>query len=138
MITAKFIGGKELEAALLDLPKKVGRPAVLNALKDSAKPLVEELRATAPRLTGKSAATITARSVKVPGFEESIAIGPTKEGFPLMLREFGTARQPARPWMRPRWDSHREAVLKRFAGDMRARIEKAAARYAAKMAKAAL
>ena len=78
MITAKFIGGKELEEALLDLPKRVGRPAVLNALKDAAAPFVEEMRANAPRLTGKSAETITARSVRVPGFEETIAIGPTK------------------------------------------------------------
>ena len=53
-----------------------------------------------------------------------------------MLREFGTARQPARPWMRPSWDSHRERVLKSFAGDLKARIEKAAKRYAAKMARA--
>lgn len=136
MITAEFKGGKELEAALLDLPKKFGRPAMLAALKEAAEPMVDTMRDSAPRDTGRSAETIAMRSTRVAGFEETIAIGPTSKGFPLMFQEFGTAKQPARPWMRPAWDTEKEGVLRRAGAAMWSRIQKAAARYAAKMAKA--
>jgi HK97 gp10 family phage protein len=41
----------------------------------------------------------------------AVVIGPTRQVFYGSFEEFGTVHQPARPWLRPAFDSTAEAAL---------------------------
>lgn len=63
--------------------------------------LEAEMRAAAPKpRKGTRAATIHTK-VRKGKRRTVIDIGPTPEAFSLVFDEFGTSRQPARPWVRP-------------------------------------
>jgi HK97 gp10 family phage protein len=134
----KFTGGKELEAALRDLPKATARNALQRALKKAAEPVAADWKAKAPRDQGH--------------LERSIIVGPSskltsrqkkdakKEGTYFaeihvgtadpagQQQEFGNVNHPAQPSGRPAWDGNKQSALDGIAKDMWAEIEKAAAR----------
>ncbi|MBA2628008.1 MAG: HK97 gp10 family phage protein, partial [Gemmatimonadales bacterium] len=67
LVSMSFSGGRELEAALRQLPQAVGRSAVQSALKDVATPIVAAMRQGAPKATGEGAASIDAAVTRVVG-----------------------------------------------------------------------
>jgi len=81
------------------------RQAAEQDLLAAAEPLVQQMQAAAPRdpggRPGFAAETIHAEAQETRSADEiaRIAIGPT--GFHLRFSEFGTSKEPARPWMRP-------------------------------------
>lgn len=128
----RFSGGPELLAAFAQLPAAIGRTAVQNAMKDVVKPMVEDMQSAAPKLTGAAAATITSQVRQVEGQGATVAVGPTRSGFYLQFAEWGTSKQPARPFMRPAWDSHQHDILRGLGAAMWARLAAAAKKLAAK------
>ena len=108
----KFEGAPELEAALRQLPAAIAKTATTNAMKEAVKPMVADMQARAPKLTGEAAATIHSEVVQVEGQGATVAVGPDREHFYLQFAEWGTATKPARPFMRPAWDSHRGQILR--------------------------
>lgn len=146
-ITVRVAGLKELDEALKQLPKSVGKTVLRNALKKAAAPVVADAKANAPRDRGDLAesidirATLTRRQRRMRARRGAVEmfIGPS---FPLgahgHLVEFGTVKMPARPFLRPAWDSNKERVLETFGKLIWAELAKAAKRLAKRAAKGTL
>jgi HK97 gp10 family phage protein len=143
--TVKFEGGRELEAALKELPRATGRSVVRRTLKQAAEPVRRSWQAKAPQLTGQLKGSIIvgikltkrqARSVKKAGKSTSeIHIG-TSDPAGLMT-EFGNMHQAAEPSGRPAWAATQDDALRIIGGELRNQIEKARVRLARKAARAA-
>ena len=104
-------------------------------LVDLATDIRDQMRATAPVSTGKRIARRHARSsIEVKqgrdrrGFFADV--GPTRKGFWLAFYEFGTSKQPPRPFMRPAFDSQAGAALDKFKDILAAGIKRAARKVA--------
>lgn len=147
-------GLRELEKALRELPKAVGKRVLREALKDAARPIEAAASGQAPVRTGalqRSHGTgtklsrrqmgihrrwIGAMPVRTPSGWKS---EPTKAVYvfagpgPLPqahLREFGSADQPPQPFMRPAWASEKHNAMSLFQRRMSERIEAARAKLA--------
>jgi HK97 gp10 family phage protein len=142
-VTVKFEGGRELEAALRELPKATARNALNRGLKRVAEPVRQNWEQGAPRRTGKLAESVVvgkqltrrqkADAKRDGNYFAEIHIGTShRAGIP---QEFGTVDHPAQPSGRPAWDSEKANVLDDFGKFLWEEIEKAAARRARKLAK---
>lgn len=131
----RFSGGPELLAALRQLPAAIGKSATAKALKSAVQPMVEDMQSRAPKDSGEGAESIHAATIDAPGKGLTVAVGPDRDHFYMAFPEWGTATQPARPWMRPSWDSHRKAILEGLGGEWWAQLAKAAKALAAKAPK---
>jgi HK97 gp10 family phage protein len=151
--TAKIQGFKELDRALGQLPKATAKNVLRRTLTKAAQPLDDDASSAAPFLTGglqKSVVTGTrlTASQKIGGPQMTasgwrsaaknyveVHVGTR---FPKgMWQEFGTFKDPAQPWFRPAWESNKIKVLDAIKVTLGAEIEKAARRYARKLAKGA-
>ncbi|HKQ02638.1 MAG TPA: HK97-gp10 family putative phage morphogenesis protein [Actinomycetes bacterium] len=109
-------GVTALVAALDRIRGRFSRDAVEAVVVEACKPTAEAMRAGAPRLTGEMAESIDARPVQPERPElVTVAIGPDRDHFYARFAEFGTASQPAHPFMRPAWDSDVGALRGRLA-----------------------
>lgn len=112
----KIRGAKELEAALKELGPKLATRGGDKAVRAGAKPIVKQAKMLVPRRTGELRRSITAVKQKSRGgtfaATQTVLIGfkpPASRR--AHLTEFGTARSPAKPFMRPALDStHEEAI----------------------------
>lgn len=131
MSDLKFDGFADLDQALSQLPEALRRPVALSALRKASEPMVAEARRRAPRgkdpkrrgstkdrRTGRSATlgpaadTIRARAVRAESrTEATVSVGAGPGRFYLKYSEFGTSRQPARPFLRPAFESHKSEAL---------------------------
>jgi HK97 gp10 family phage protein len=60
-------------------------------------------------------------------------LGVGREAFyAVQFLELGTSKMPARPWLRPAFESSQDAMLQMIGDEMRKRVEKIAKRRAAK------
>jgi HK97 gp10 family phage protein len=145
-VTAKLEGFRELDAALGKLPKATAKNVLRRVLKKAAQPIDDDASAAAPFLTGglqKSVITGTrlTRSqrrgsyLQTSNYYAEIHIGTSlSKG---MFQEFGTFKDAAQPWFRPAWDSNQDRALTIIKVELGGEIEKAAKRYAKKLAKGA-
>lgn len=142
-VTVKFEGGRELEAALRELPKATGRNALRRGLKKVAEPIQKDAAQRAPELTGRLKLSIVTgtqltraqkRMAKQEGaYFAEIHVGTASgHGVP---QEFGTANHPAQPFMRPAWEGGKDNALKDMGKFLWEEIEKTATRRARKLAK---
>lgn len=152
----KFEGGAELAKALRDLgDSKAIKRAIGKALLLAAEPAAKDARARAPRKTGRMAedidvsTTLSRRQRKgrrrsSDPTEQFVYIGASPVG-PAVLEEFGTGPRrtkkgasrgsaPAKPFMRPAWEQHREQILRDFARYLWVTIQAEAERLAKKQA----
>lgn len=158
LVRMRLHGAKELEAALRNLPKRVGKAAVRRALVKAGTPVAQDaasrVSAVKPALEPAVAVktTLSRRQRrgrrKIPGAVEAF-IGVTAAGRGVAhLIEFGTGprhhksgkstgQMPARPFMRPAWESGKHKVLDDFARLLWVEIEKAAKRLAKKATRTA-
>lgn len=134
-VKLKFDGGAELEAAFRELPFSIAKTATANAIKSLAAPMVDDMKAAAPKHTGEGAASIAASVTDVPGQLVTVAVGPDRDHFYMAFIEWGTARQPARPFMRPAWDRNKEQALVTFNDELITAVERAAERRARRLAR---
>lgn len=137
-------GFRELDIALGKLPKATAKNVLKRTLLKAAKPIDDDASAAAPFLTGglqKSVITGTrlTRSqqrgayLKTSNYYAEVHIGTSlSKG---IFTEFGTFKDAAQPWFRPAWEAHKEQALNIIKVELGGEIEKAAKRYAKKLAK---
>lgn len=108
----RFEGGKELAAALAQLPERVGRKVVTEVLMDVAEPMRARMARLAPRghEAPHLADNIVISSVRAKRDDfgslsaPSVAIGPARGFQHGALQEWGTAHHPSQPFARPAFD----------------------------------
>jgi len=149
MMKVKLEGFRELEEALSRLPKATGRGVLRRIAKGALKPIADQASSGAPRRSGKLAVGIavsekrTRRASKqVPKMKASEGVqmfmGPTSGSLAYAaFTEFGTVDTPAQPFMRPAWDGGATGALDYVKENLKAEIDKATAKVAAKAAKKA-
>lgn len=126
-------GVKEMEALLLQLPEAVAKKTLLIALRNSAKPILEEARRLAPvgreskgrlRLRSTKSGKISISNygklkldlkiINIPSnkTEHSATVAVTVgRAFWGMFLEFGTKHQKKMPFMRPAFESKKMEAL---------------------------
>jgi len=123
-VTFKVSGLKEADEALARvLPSMRGR-ALRAAFVEASKPLLRDIKANAPVDTGD-----LKRSIKITNHpdggsdsaEIKMQIGVVGE-FYGHFQEFGTIKQPARPFVRPAWDRNSRELIALFAEYLRKHI----------------
>lgn len=149
-VSFKFEGGKALEKALGELgSKSTMKRTAERALKRAAEPIRAEAERLAPEDTGDLKQSIKVgkaikayrtrdrdRAETFVGIDES---SNRRLHIYAGVDEFGRDDQPARPYMRPAFESRKGVAVDRLADDLRTeidisakRLEKRAARLKAK------
>jgi HK97 gp10 family phage protein len=156
-------GAEDLSKALLELGSDRAVRATLKRALNNRKTqaMVADARARAPKKTHNlenkinASTTLSRRQRRERGRvakdnalnSAELYIGPGGRGSGAgVLQEFGTTVRhwkngkstgatPPRPFMRPAWESFKDAILKEFATELGAQIEKSAKRIARKQAK---
>ena len=143
---ATLEGFAALDRALGQLPKATAKNVLRRVLKKAADPVDREASAAAPVLTGGLercvfAGTRPTRSerkgayLRTSNYYAEIHVG-TSLGRG-MFQEFGTFKDTPQPWFRPAWDATKNEALNIIKVTLGGEIEKAAKRYAKKLAKGA-
>lgn len=151
-------GFKELERALRELPKATGKNVLRKVAKGALEPMANMAKASAPveygdlrdSITVSSTRTARAKTKKArlvgstfrsdPSTGIQMAMGPSAGKGVLNYAtfvEFGTVDAGAFPYMRPAWDSGAHPALEYIKANLKIEIDKAAKRYAKKLAKRA-
>lgn len=137
-------GLKELERALMDLPKSTGKRVVRKVLMNAGEPLAKAGASNAPLgPTGNLKASygvgtkLTRRQAKLNKkvSDVEVYVGPNDPA--AVQTEFGNEHQGAEPHLRPAWDAGKEKVLEDIRQGLWAEIRKAADRLASKAARLA-
>lgn len=143
---ATLEGFAELDKTLGQLPKATAKNVLRRTLMKAAKPIDDDASAAAPFLTGglqKSVITgvrLTRSQqrgayLKTSNYYAEIHVGTSlSKG---MFTEFGTFKDVAQPWFRPVWEAQKDHALNIIKVELGTEIEKAAKRYAKKLAKGA-
>ncbi len=148
-LTVNIAGASELEALLKQLPERLARNRVNHALMAGASVVAAELKHDAPvghygpggvrlRPTAKRqrygalAANIRRRTLKVAGASMTVGVGIGK-AFWGLFGEFGTSRQPARPWFRKGWEASKLQALDAIGRDLAQGIETEALKLAGEL-----
>lgn len=150
-------GFRELEKALAELPKATGKNVLRKIARGALEPMADIAASKAPEGTGNLAFSISVsekrtrrakksttvylgngrfRSAASTGVE--VAMGPaggTGALYYATFQEFGRIDQAASPFMRPAWDAGAERALEYVKTNLAVEIDKAAARYAKRLAK---
>lgn len=140
-VTIEVHGLAELEKALHEIGKAAAGKALRSALMGGMLPIRKDAQGRIPvgsvshyigrKGKGKLVqpgflrTQLRAKAVKGDEFSGTVALTFSGNGFYAMFHEFGTAKMPARPILRPAFDSQKEAALARFKERLAAGIEKA-------------
>lgn len=135
----KVEGFKEMDRALDELPKSIGKAILRRVALAALQPMRAKADALAPKKTYVLADSIDvstrargARRAK--GSEVEAFMGPASSARSI-TQEFGSFKEPAQPYMRPAWDWGKSALLEFIKKALWAAIAKSAARLARKTAK---
>jgi HK97 gp10 family phage protein len=127
----KIRGAAQLNAALLELSAEVAGRLGQNAVRAGARVVAAEAKRRVPVESGA-----LKRSIKV--FTESkreagkrTAYAGTRL-FYGKFSEFGTAHEPARPWLRPALDEGGQQAVDKIAANLRAGINRVAVKHGGK------
>ncbi|WP_136441631.1 HK97-gp10 family putative phage morphogenesis protein [Pacificoceanicola onchidii] len=139
----KVQGFRDLENALMDLPKAAAKASVRRVLKRAAQPIADAGRGNAPERMGDLKASygvgtrLTKRQRKLSRKESEVEVyaGPNDPG--AIQTEFGNEHQEAEPHLRPAWDAHKGSLLDVIKEFLWADVVKAIARYQRRAAKRA-
>lgn len=138
-------GFTELAAALRELPEKVARNALRSAVNAGASVIKKEARSRAPEDSGLLKKNLYQKQIReasgpmVQTFYVGVRTGKkrnkdgTKAELPFYWRfmEFGTSKIPPAPFLRPAFETGKEAAIKAIAEKLDERIQK----YARELAK---
>lgn len=145
-MTAKLEGFAALDQALGRLPKATAKNVLRRTLKKAAQPIDDDASAAAPVNTGKlqvsviTGTQLTRSQRRGSRLTTSNYYAEIHVGTALgrgMFQEFGTFKDPAQPWFRPAWEATKDQALNIIKVELGGEIEKAAKRYAKKLAKGA-
>jgi hypothetical protein len=141
-------GLSDINRALGDLPRAVGKATLVRVGKARLQPMADEAKQLAPVDEGdlrESIIVSTRQGTKsqriaalVNKAAVEVAMGPTADGYPEAVpQEFGFYDSPGSPYMRPAWDNGHRKLLDGIAGDLGKEVAKAAARHARRQARRA-
>jgi len=118
----------DLLKKLRKLPSKVRDKVVVGAVRASAKPIIKEARALAPKRTGNLAKSIGANKRRSKGTIVHFSVSPRKggkyDGWYAHFVEFGTRKMAPRPFLRPAFENKGEEAINAAKEYMRKRIDK--------------
>ena len=134
-----FSGGRALERALRELGSlRRVKSALTRSAKRALQPIAEATRQRVPRETGQLAAGVTVVPLtrRQGGSADAVSLGVVFTGPHRTLAhlyEFGFTQRngqpsPARPFLRPAWDSGRDQALTDFGGELWAFLARTAKR----------
>lgn len=144
-VTVRTSGLKELEQALGQLPKAVGKAVLRRVAKKALQPFDASWRSKAPRLTGSLEESggvgtkLTRRQASLNRRRDdkaSIEMFAGANDPAAVPQEFGTVDQAAQPFMRPAWDETKGEALEIVERDLAGEIDKSARRLAKRNARA--
>ena len=142
-------GFAELDNALAQLPKATAKNVLRRVARGALEPMADMAAARAPHRTGRLSYSISVseqRTRRANWQRRAVANGITMAMGPggglgalnyASFDEFGTVDTPAFGFMRAAWDSGQGNALDYVKLNLWVEIEKSAARYARKLAKAA-
>jgi HK97 gp10 family phage protein len=149
-VTFKMEGLEQTVEALGDLSRSTQKSVLRRVLLRAAEPTVEKAEGMAPRDRGVLALSIVATTQLTRRHkseernelrsEAEVYIGPASGAGALYYashKEFGTILSPARPYMRPAWESTKGVVLTKIQQGLGEEVMKTAARAARKAARLA-
>lgn len=128
--TFELLGDEELARVLVQMGEEV-IAEIEGIAMEAAKPLLQEIKANAPRDSGDMANSIGLFKLKPRGdLTAAVAVGPKKDFYYWLFNEMGAPGhdQPARPFIRPAYDKLEEQIL----ADIDAGINKILERYESK------
>ncbi|WP_404713193.1 hypothetical protein [Sphingomonas sp. MMS24-J13] len=139
-------GLSDVNAALANLPRGLGKAALVRVGKRRLQPMADAAKAKAPRQSGALQESIIVGTQQgSPGqrrkrFADKSAVevymGPTADGYPQALpEEFGSPNNPPHGYMRGAWENGARALLDGIAADLGQEVDAAAKRYARKLAR---
>ena len=139
-VTVQVHGLAELERALMQLPEAVAGKALNGAVSAGIASIRKEAKGMIPigsqaHWIGKKAKgklvqpghlsqQLRVKRVRSQKFSTLYALTFSRAGFYGMFHEFGTAKMPARPILRPAFDQKKEAALERVKERLAANIER--------------
>ncbi len=148
--TVKIEGLRELENALKQLPKALGKGVLRRVLKKRGGPVAEAMRARAPVAAedgGQLKASVTVSTTlskrqrglhKKQGSKAAVEMfvgaGPVPSAH---NQEFGNINHGPQAFARPGWDETKSGVLEGLKDDLWTELDKTAKRHAKKLAKLA-
>ena len=141
--TKNLIGFAEMAKRLRDLGPKVGRKHLRAATSKGAAVIKKKARELAPVDTGEMRKDIQQKREKTAGDHiasfsvytrsgkrsrlSGKARNVDKDSFYWKFQEFGTAKMPAQPFMRPAFESEKENAVDEIGAELDKRIQKEAA-----------
>jgi HK97 gp10 family phage protein len=141
--TVKIEGLRELGLALKELDSRVQKRIARSATAAGARVIASEARARVPVNTGNVKKNIRTANLKPiqPGLQESAVgvrvKGKTKESaFYWTFLEFGTAKMPAKPFIRPAFEAKKQEAAERMKEQLQKRIDAEAAKIGQTIGKA--
>lgn len=139
MTAWKVEGLRELEDALMALPRATARNVCRRALKKAAEPIAEKARAKAPvdESDLRDSIAVSERAVrnqKQSAIEMHVGPGRHPQG---VLQEFGTYKEPAQPFMRPAWEAEKHQAMDTIVKELGVELDKATVRAQRKAARLA-
>lgn len=142
--TVRIQGLKELEKALRTLPRATGKNVLKRALMKAAKPIEVAAEAAAPRLSGQLKKSIIigtklTRSQKSKHPKQSaVEVFVGAGGLPQAhMEEFGGPNNSPAPYMRPAFDTKKQAAANMIKTELATELEKTRKRLAKKTARLA-
>jgi HK97 gp10 family phage protein len=155
-MTLLYIKGlSEMEKVLFQLPQELSKKILINSLKKSAIPILEDARNRVPlgkeskgriRLRRNKSGNVSIKNygklkleLKIVNVKDTIHSATVAvtigRAFWGMFLELGTKHISKKPFMRPAFESKKEKALSLLAGMIKLEIEKAAKRIVRKRAK---
>ena len=131
-VEIQITGLEELQDKLNRLPVEFSRRALRTALRPAGLVFRDAIRSAAPRLTGWLADHITVRA-KTNNLDEGSVTATfsrkqkpgsnTSAIYEALYSEFGTVKEPARPFIRPAFESSKQTALDTFIVRLKENLE---------------
>lgn len=137
-IRTRLEGAKELDRVLGKLPKQLRGRVLTRAVRGGANIVRKEMRGRAPVETGRLRDNIVTRARRDRGASVTVSVGPARRTFYAGFIEFGTRFLPARPFLRPAFETVKFAALEEIGKRLGTEIEKAAVKLAGSFATSGL
>jgi len=142
MLSGRWSGVDEAQAAILALGEAFAQPVLEGALKRLAEPVAEDIRR---RLVPHRQSGLTEEDIRVvvskegrESGEAAVLIGARRgkggRAFILRFLEWGTFRQPARPIVRPAWDAAESDYPGRALAELHKAYERGVKRFSRRAA----
>jgi HK97 gp10 family phage protein len=141
MAKSQVYGLSEINEVLKQLPPRIADRLLQNATQAGARVVLKEIKSRAPRHEGRASPASARYGTIVENLavkQLSVLKGTTARGsrvttgdaFWAVFYELGTARQPARPFMRPGFDAAGSDAVNAIAGSLYVGVEREATKLA--------